>query len=573
MSSAMSSRSIQGRSSSACTSIKTHTRGSRVLKLYSVLKLDLTHSSATSALLLDFIDAKQIVKEYCLNIDESRTLTLTFSPARRERKSDDFYAFVNGIEVISMPTGLYFTPEKELGALVVGHKYRFYIDNSTALELVRRLNVGCESISPAEDSGVFRRWDNDSDHLLEKGDVPADSLTTVGYGGMSTYIAPIKVYQTARTIRKDTRSSTNTLTWRIPVDLGFRYLIRLHFSEFQESGSQEFSIVINNQITEDNANNRESGAAVYRDYIVMMDGDKMVGKRYLTITFQAKIESRDDEQFHGVVNGLEVFKLSNPDNNLAGTEKIPELQSSTSVPRKRKPASIYSANLIATVLTVILALLNIAVYYLRRVSDNSNSWTRNIRSSSMEHLCRQFSIDEIRSATNYFDPQLHIGSGGYGRVYKGSIDGGHTVVAIKRLRSESRQGDNEFRTEIKTMSKIRHQHLVSLIGYCHDGQERVLVYKYMARGTLADHLYKINRHNKSHPPLDWELRLKVSIGAARGLYYLHSRHRVIHRDVKSSNILLDENWVAKMGDFGLSKMGPANDSFTHISTVVKGTFG
>ncbi|KAL0350773.1 UNVERIFIED_CONTAM: Receptor-like protein kinase FERONIA [Sesamum radiatum] len=95
----------------------------------------------------------------------------------------------------------------------------------------------------------------------------------------------------------------------------------------------------------------------------------------------------------------------------------------------------------------------------------------------------------------------------------------------------------------------------------------------MPRGTLGDHLYKINRHGKSNPPLPWELRLKVSIGAARGLYYLHSRHRAIHRDVKSSNILLDENWVAKISDFGLSKMGPANDSFTHISTNVRGTFG
>ncbi|KAI3462613.1 hypothetical protein Pfo_019276 [Paulownia fortunei] len=534
-------------------------------------------SNFSTALIYDVLGAKQIIEEYCVNIGDGRALTITFSPAQKKRKSDDFYAFVNGIEVVSMPTGLYFTPEGELGAFVVGQKYRFYIDNSTALELVRRLNVGGTSISPAEDSSMFRRWDEDSNYLLETGAIPVNSLITVR--GTPTYIAPIKVYQTARTMHADTKLSINNLTWKIPVDLGFRYLIRLHFPEFQlriaESGNKDYSIVINNQIAEDNANiiqrGGTSGVAVYKDYIVTMEGDKMVGKRYLTITFQPKFESRD-EQIHGTLNGLEVFKLSNPDNNLAGMGPVPELQSSTSTPRQKKPESIYRNNLIATVLTVILAILNIAVYNLRRVSD-SNSGTRNISSSSMEHLCRQFSIDEIRSSTNNFNPQFHIGSGGYGRVYKGSIDGGATVVAIKRLKSESRQGDTEFWTENKMLSKLRHENLVSLIGYCNDGQERVLIYQYMTRGTLADHLYKINRHGKSNPPLSWELRLKVSIGAARGLYYLHSRHRVIHRDVKSSNILLDENWVAKISDFGLSKMGPANDSFTHISTNVKGTFG
>ncbi|KAH6830323.1 Malectin/receptor-like protein kinase family protein [Perilla frutescens var. hirtella] len=155
---------------------------------------------------------------------------------------------------------------------------------------------------------------------------------------------------------------------------------------------------------------------------------------------------------------------------------------------------------------------------------------------------------------------------------RGSIDRGATVVSIKRLKTESRQDDKEFQTEIKMLSKVRNEHLVSLIGYCNDGQERILVYQYITQGTLADHLYKTNRHGRVNPPLPWEIRLKVSIGATRGLYYLHSRHRIIHRDVKSSNILLDENWVAKISDFGLSKIGP-EDSIAHISTHVHGTFG
>ncbi|GFP79784.1 receptor-like protein kinase feronia [Phtheirospermum japonicum] len=535
------------------------------------------------ALTSDALGVKQLIKEYCINIDQNRALTLTFTPAQKKRKSHKFYAFVNGIEVVSMPTGLYYTPEGDLGALVVGKKYRFYIDNNTALELVQRLNVGGNAVSASQDSSLFRTWDDDSNYLSETGAVSVNSLITVKYIDTPTYTAPIKVYQTARKMHDNSKmSGNNNITWKIPVDLGFRYLIRLHFSEFQpsraESCQTDFPVVINNQIAEDNINfiqpGGKTGVVVHKDYIVMMEGDKMAGKRYLSITFKPKPDERDI-QFNGTLNGLEVFKLSNPDNNLAGVGPVPEPKSSKPKPRQKKQHSIYSTNFNATVLTVILALINIAVYNLRRVSG-SNPSTKKIRPSSVEHPCRQFSIDEIRSSTNDFDPQFHIGSGGYGKVYKGSIDGGSTIVAIKRSRlsSESRQGDTQFWTEIKMLSKIRHEHLVSLIGYCNDGHERALVYQYMTRGTIADHLYKINRSRlKSNPPLNWELRLKISIEAARGLYYLHSRHRVIHRDVKSSNILLDKDWVAKISDFGLSKMGPANDSFTHISTNVKGTFG
>ncbi|XP_031107379.1 probable receptor-like protein kinase At5g24010 [Ipomoea triloba] len=124
------------------------------------------------------------------------------------------------------------------------------------------------------------------------------------------------------------------------------------------------------------------------------------------------------------------------------------------------------------------------------------------------------------------------------------------------------------------LKQARNMHVLALIGFCNEGKERVLVYEYMPRGTVADHLHKIGRMGNGNPPLSWEQRLKISIGAARGLHYLHtSQHKVIHRDVKSSNILLDESWVAKISDFGLSKMGPGNESFTHVSTGVKGTFG
>ncbi|XP_058201771.1 uncharacterized protein LOC131316428 [Rhododendron vialii] len=193
-----------------------------------------------------------------------------------------------------------------------------------------------------------------------------------------------------------------------------------------------------------------------------------------------------------------------------------------------------------------------------------------------EGTCRSFSLDEVQIATNNFDDALVIGIGGFGKVYKGFIDDSATMVAIKRLNAESKQGAGEFWMEVKMLSKLRHANLVALIGYCNECQEMILVYEYIALGTLADHLYRLKtaESNTSFSPLSWEERLDMCIGAARGLDHLHSgtSQSFIHRDVKSTNILIDENWVAKISDFGLSK-GPTSHSITHISTEVKGTFG
>ncbi|XAR54207.1 Non-specific serine/threonine protein kinase [Bertholletia excelsa] len=192
-----------------------------------------------------------------------------------------------------------------------------------------------------------------------------------------------------------------------------------------------------------------------------------------------------------------------------------------------------------------------------------------------QNLCRCFSIAEIQLATNNFNDALVVGKGGFGKVYKGFINQGATSVAIKRLNAESRQGADEFWMEIKTLSKLRHTHLVSLLGYCDDDEEMILVYEYMYHGTLADHLHKVKGNYLFH--LNWEQRLKICLGAACGLDFLHTntKQNIIHRDVKSTNILLDDNWVAKISDFGLSKVGTTStiNTQSHISTNVKGTFG
>lgn len=145
------------------------------------------------------------------------------------------------------------------------------------------------------------------------------------------------------------------------------------------------------------------------------------------------------------------------------------------------------------------------------------------------------------------------------------------IVAIKRLDLDGSQGIREFVVEVLTLSMANHPNLVKLIGYCAEAEQRLLVYEYMPLGSLEDHLHGVRVNRK---PLDWNARMKIAAGAARGLEYLHDRMNppVIYRDLKCSNILLNEEYHAKLSDFGLAKVGPLGDK-THVSTRVMGTYG
>ncbi|KAJ4703164.1 Kinase family protein [Melia azedarach] len=182
-----------------------------------------------------------------------------------------------------------------------------------------------------------------------------------------------------------------------------------------------------------------------------------------------------------------------------------------------------------------------------------------------------FKYEELADATENFNPDCLVGEGGYGRVYKGYLDTIDQVVAVKQLDRTGNQGSREFFAEVLMLSLVQHQNLVNLIGYCADGDQRILVYEYMSNGSLDNHFLDLPPEKE---PLDWFTRMKIAGGAAKGLEYLHdvADPPVIYRDFKTTNILLDSEYNPKLSDFGLAKLGPTGGK-DHVSTRVMGTYG
>ncbi|KAA0033700.1 putative receptor-like protein kinase [Cucumis melo var. makuwa] len=518
-----------------------------------------------------------VIKEFMVRID-TNVLEIEFQPA-----SSSGFGFANAIEVFSAPKELITDNGAKLVDSNGGREY--YKLTSQILETKYRINVGGPKLTPFNDT-LWRTWVPDEPYLALKSAAKlAATFHTPNYeaGGASREVAPDIVYMTAQQMNKDHSISGAkfNLTWNFPLDSnGVNHLVRLHFCDIVSSALNQlyFNVYIN-------------GYPAYRDLDLSSFSLQLSTPFY--IDFIVDSGSSGDIQisvgpsdlssslrYNAILNGAEIMEMVNAKDMFTETEK-----------RKRNLWVIVGP-VVGGFIGLCLIVAAILAFGCKRRKKpkprraESAGWT-SVQAygggSSDSKLSRgstlasfgpngyhslKIPFSEIQSATNNFDKSLIIGSGGFGMVYKGVLRD-NIKVAVKRGVPGSRQGLPEFHTEIAILSKIRHHHLVSLVGYCEEQSEMILVYEYMEKGPLKKQLY-----GSVVSPLSWKQRLEICIGAARGLHYLHTgfAQGIIHRDIKSTNILLDENYVAKVADFGLSRSGPRLDE-THVSTGVKGSFG
>ncbi|KAI0500944.1 hypothetical protein KFK09_019162 [Dendrobium nobile] len=542
--------------------------------------------------------SKPDVKEFLLWVEKS-PLLVTFSP------SPNNLAFINALELISSPPNL-INGSKPTYITASGSSQE---DNFApqAMETVYRVNVGGPLITPANDT-LWRTWETDDNQFLFNKNLSVEKRTTgqIEYpteAGLTDVIAPEMVYSTARKMNFEPVSGMANpifnITWSFNVPLGFQYFVRMHFCDFWITSQTNFyfqvylgDFIAHKDLNPGNMTGWRTMIPFYFDFVVDAPGSGP-----LNVSIGSAANSVPPDAF---LNGLEIIKLSNSHLSLAGEFGL--YDSGAGSHGGHHFLSILLPSILGGVVLLIFLLFVLQLCLRRRRSklnlveeqkDTTNaSWlhynagagaaslafrtssksttdrTPKSSASPRLNLGLQISYSEVIFATNNFDEKLVIGAGGFGKVYKGVLSDG-TKVAVKRGVPGSRQGYPEFQTEIVVLSRIRHRYLVSLIGYCEEHSEMILVYEYMEKGTLKSYLYGSNL-----PCLSWKQRLEICICAAKGLHYLHTGYSqsIIHRDVKSTNILLGENFEAKVSDFGLSRLGPSYGE-THVSTGLKGTFG
>ncbi|KAG9452734.1 hypothetical protein H6P81_005638 [Aristolochia fimbriata] len=522
-----------------------------------------------------------LFKEYLINVT-TNLLTISFIP------SNNSVAFVNAIEVVSVPDEL--IPDQVVS---VSPSAPFGGLSNYGLETVYRLNMGGPLITPQNDT-LGRTWENDRKYLHVNSSAVNVSVapSNVKYPPVLTpEMAPNWVYATAETMGDaNVPNGSFNITWVFKVDPDFNYFIRLHFCDIVSSTLNEllFEVYINSELVlpSFDLSTKTGGLAVpyFKDFV----SNSSDGSNTLSVSLGP---DSDTDIADALLNGLEIMKISNDLRSFDGSASVDGLLPARK--GKKNKVGIIIGVAVGTLAAIGLISLLYCCFMKRRTKErpNAHPWlplplygnshtitkgstisqksgTASCISLASSNLGRVFTFQEIMDATNKFDENLLLGVGGFGKVYKGTLEDG-TKVAVKRGNPRSEQGLAEFQTEIEMLSKLRHRHLVSLIGYCDERSEMILVYEFMANGPLRSHLYGTDL-----PSLSWKQRLEICIGAARGLHYLHTgaAQSIIHRDVKTTNILLDENFVAKVADFGLSKTGPALDQ-THVSTAVKGSFG
>ncbi|KNA11444.1 hypothetical protein SOVF_135110, partial [Spinacia oleracea] len=466
----------------------------------------------SAAITAEALTQAYIIKEYSIApLDDGvDSLEVVFKPSNKHPGS---FSFINGIELV--PTPNFFD-----SASLVGFSDQTLDGKTSTVETIARLNVGGNYIPPTNDSGLLRTWYDDTPYIFgaAAGVTSADN-ETVGlvYQGMPKYIAPYDVYDTWRSMGPDPNITLNfNLTWAFSVDPAFTYIIRLHFCEhiYSKVNQRLFNIFIYNQTATPSgadviAWTGAKDVPIYKDYAVNVQGKE--GQQELLVGLHPRDGVEKPEFYDALLNGLEMFKVSDGNKNLAGPNPTLSEALAKVVKEKREDFSKDKPNINAIgaasgvaaafgLATVFAVVLYKKKSKMPRSKSGTTSWLPlygNSQTTGMKSTiggssvasaqlsteaaanCRHFTLAEIRRATKNFDESHVIGVGGFGKVYKGVIDGSFKV-AIKKSNPSSEQGVNEFVTEIEMLSKLRHKHLVSLIGYCEEDGEMALVYDFMA---------------------------------------------------------------------------------------------
>ncbi|KAJ1441586.1 Serine-threonine/tyrosine-protein kinase, catalytic domain [Sesbania bispinosa] len=330
------------------------------------------------------------------------------------------------------------------------------------------------------------------------------------------------------------------------------YTVKLYFAEimftdddtFSSLGRRIFDIYI-------------QGEPVERDFNIANEAQG-VGKEKI-MQFPAYVSNNSLEiRFHWAGKGTRAI----PYPSVYGP-----LVSAISVSRDSRGSGISAGAIVGIVVAAVFIVILVILWWGGCIGIKSS-----LTKAELKDLDRQtglFTLRQIKTATNNFNISNKIGEGGFGPVYKGILSDG-TIIAVKKLSSKSKQGNREFINEIGMISALQHPCLVKLYGCCVEGDQLLLVYEYMQNNSLAHALFG---REESCLKLDWPTRHKICVGIARGLAFLHeeSRLKIVHRDIKATNVLLDKDLNPKISDFGLAKLDEEDN--THISTRIAGTYG
>ena len=553
-----------------------------------------------------------VIKEFAIPVEVGNFI-INFTPQKSS------FAFVNAIEAFLAPEN--FIPNESNHVTPAGSEGNYRGLQSQILRIIYRINVGGPTITPNNDT-LWRSWTPDDDylshHVSAKNSGVYNNTPNYNLSKATNYSAPDIVYKTAKEVNVSyIFPSFSHVTWGFRVNRKSTYFVRAHFCDIISQGRDEhdngFKFFINDRFSEIIDSFKETSQLAtpfYKDYVVDSDYSGVISISLAILEYSPSSRALPGANGHegrpfrkglytrvsiynqiAFLNGLEIMELIT-NREYAGSLILP-------APRKLKKTVIFviAGSSVLGVLAFLLILTGMILKCRKANSAESGelsvflyggrrySWTtgRTAETSSLSslNLGLKIPLSEILDATHRFDEKLMIGEGGFGKVYRGTLRESGKEVAIKRSQPGQSQGLPEFQTEITALTKIRHRNVVSLIGYCDERREMILVYQFMENGTLKDLLYDSDSGEedlstsspRSQLQLSWEQRLEICIASAMGLDYLHRDAGIIHRDIKSKNILLDENYVAKVTDFGISKSGYADQNQTHISTDVKGSFG